>query len=188
MKIGILNSGGFNFNSIKFALNRLGIFDVEIVKSPSEFELCDRIIIPGVGHAKTAMSMIKTQNLGDCIKKTQKPVLGICLGMQIMFEKSAEGGVDCLGIFDGEIVKIPDGIRSPQMGWNKIIGGEHHCEFVFFANSFYAPTSQHTESFVEYFGVEISAIVRKNNFLGCQFHPEKSGVFGEKILNDFISL
>ena len=188
MKVGILNSGGFNINSIKFALNRLNVFDVEIVKSQSEFELCDRIIIPGVGHAKTAMEMIEAQSLGNCIKKTKKPVLGICLGMQIMFEKSAEGCVDCLGIFKGEIMKIPDGVRSPQMGWNKMIGGKYDGEFVFFANSFYSPNSENTESFVEYFGVEISAVVRKNNFLGCQFHPEKSGIIGEKILNDFINL
>lgn len=188
MKVGILNSGGFNFNSIKFALNRLGVFDVGIVKSPDEFEACEKIIIPGVGHAETAMAMIESQNLSNCIHNAKKPVLGICLGMQIMFEKSAEGNVDCLGIFDGEIVKIPDEVRSPQMGWNRIVGGEYDGEFVFFANSFYAPISQNTESFVEYFGVEVSAIVRKNNFLGCQFHPEKSGVVGEKILNDFINL
>ena len=188
MKIGILNSGGFNFNSIKFALNRLGVFDVGIVKSPDEFDICEKIIIPGVGHAGVAMEMIESQNLGNCIKNTKKPVLGICLGMQIMFEKSAEGCVDCLRIFEGEIVKIPNGVRAPQMGWNKIIGGKYDGNFVFFANSFYAPIIDYTESFVEYFGVEISAIVRKNNFLGCQFHPEKSGVIGEKILNDFINL
>ena len=188
MKIGILNSGGFNFNSIKFALNRLGVFDVGIVKSPDEFDICEKIIIPGVGHAFVAMEMIESQNLGNCIKNTKKPVLGICLGMQIMFEKSAEGSVDCLRIFEGEIVKIPDGVRSPQMGWNKIIGGKYDGNFVFFANSYYSPIIDYTESFVEYFGVEISAIVQKNNFLGCQFHPEKSGVIGEKILNDFINL
>jgi glutamine amidotransferase len=79
MKVGILNSGGFNFNSIKFALNRIGVFDIEIVKSPYEFEMCERIIIPGVGHAGVAMEMIESQNLGNCIKNTKKPVLGICL-------------------------------------------------------------------------------------------------------------
>ena len=188
MKIGILNSGGYNINSIKFALNRLGVDDIIIVKSPDEFEACERIIIPGVGHAETAMAMVESQKLSNCIRNTIKPVLGICLGMQVMFEKSAEGDVDCLGIFDGEIVKLPDGILVPQMGWNRIIGSGYDGEFVFFANSFYAQVGEYTEGFVEYFGVKVSAIVRKNNFLGCQFHPEKSGVVGEKILNDFINL
>ncbi len=188
MKIGILNSGGYNLNSIKFALNRIGVFNIIIIKSQVEFDSCDKIIIPGVGHAKTAMEMILSQNLAHCIKNTKKSVLGICLGMQIMFKHSAEGNVDCLGIFDGNVVKIPDDIQTPQMGWNQIIGGKYDGKFVFFANSFYTPIGDCTESFVEHFGIKISATVRKNNFIGCQFHPEKSGAIGEQILNDFINL
>jgi glutamine amidotransferase len=186
MKIGILNSGGYNINSIKFALNRLKIDDVVIIKSPEEFEKCDKIIIPGVGHAKTAMDLLHSQGLIECVKNTIKPVLGICLGMQIMFNFSEEGYVDCLGIFDGKIVKLPENVRIPQMGWNKLVNGKYEDEFVYFANSYYATISEYTESYIDYENIKISAIVRMNNFVGCQFHPEKSGKVGEKILSDFL--
>jgi len=124
MKIGILNSGGYNINSIKFALNRLSIKGIIIIKSPSEFDICDKIIIPGVGHAKTAMDLLDKQGLIESIKNTIKPVLGICLGMQVMFKYSDEGNTDCLGIFDGNIIRLPKNIRAPQMGWNKLINGK----------------------------------------------------------------
>lgn len=188
MKIGILNSGGYNINSIKFALNRLDIFDIDIVKNEKEFAQCDKIIIPGVGHAKTAMNVLNEQNLAICIKDTKKPLLGICLGMQIMFEFSEEGSVNCLNIFDEKIIKLPTNVKIPQMGWNKILNGKYQNEFVYFANSFYLPISKYTQSYVDYEGIKISAIIKKDNFFGCQFHPEKSGKIGEKILKDFINL
>ncbi len=188
MKIGILNSGGYNINSIKFALNRLGVSDVFLVKQPQELEICDKIIIPGVGHAKNAMKMLESQNLLDGICNFTKPVLGICLGMQIMFENSAEGNVNCLGIIPGKIEKIPDGITSPQMGWNRLINGKYAGNFVYFANSFYAKVAENTTSFVSYNRLEISAIVQYKNFIGCQFHPEKSGKVGEEILSDFLHI
>ena len=186
MKIGILNSGGYNWNSIAFALNRLGIDDVVIVKSPQDFALCDKIIIPGVGHAKTAMELLRQQDLIDVIKNTTKPVLGICLGMQLMFSKSQEGDVDCLKIFDEEIIKLPSHVNIPQMGWNKLENGKYKDQFIYFANSYFAKPNADTEAFVDYDGIKVAAIVRKNNFYGCQFHPEKSGTVGENILRDFI--
>ena len=186
MKIGILNSGGYNTNSIKFALNRIGIDDIIVVKSEEQFEKCNKIIIPGVGHAKNAMDLLKSQNLIECIISTTKPVLGICLGMQIMFKHSQEGNVDCLNIFAESVIKLPNNVRVPQMGWNKLINGVYSNQFVYFANSYYVAVNKYTQSFVDYEGIELSAIVKKNNFIGCQFHPEKSGNIGEKILNDFI--
>jgi glutamine amidotransferase len=186
MKIGILNSGGYNINSIKFALNRLNFDDVLIVKSKEEFEKCNKIIIPGVGHAKTAMDLLDKQGLIECIKNATKPVLGICLGMQIMLKSSEEGNVYCLGIFDSKIIKLPKNVRTPQMGWNQLINGKYNAEFVYFANSYYAPIFKYTKSYVDYEGVKISAMIKKDNFVGCQFHPEKSGKVGEKILSDFL--
>lgn len=186
MKIGVLNSGGYNINSIKFALNRLNIEDIEIINNEIEFEKCDKIIIPGVGHAKTAMHLLHSQNLINCIKNTKKSVLGICLGMQIMFEKSEEGDVDCIGIFKGNVIELPNNVNSPQMGWNMLNNGKYKEEYVYFANSYYVAICEYTQSYVEYEGIKISAIVKKSNFIGCQFHPEKSAKVGEQILNDFL--
>lgn len=186
MKIGILNSGGYNINSIQFALNRLSFDDVVIIKSKEEFAKCDKIIIPGVGHAKTAMDLLDKQGLIECVKNTKKPTLGICLGMQIMFEYSEEGDVICLGIIKGNIIKLPSNIRTPQMGWNKLFNGKYNDEFVYFAHSYYSRISDYTRSYVDYEGIKISAIVEKDNFIGCQFHPEKSGIIGIKILSDFL--
>ena len=107
-KIGILNSGGYNINSIRFALERLGQNDISIVKNKSEFDACDKVIIPGVGNAKIAMEMLQKQNLIDCIKSTQKPVLGICLGMQIMCNFSQEFDTKCIGIFDEKVIHLSE--------------------------------------------------------------------------------
>lgn len=191
MKIGILNSGGYNINSIKFALNRLQIDDIIIVKSREEFEQCDKIIIPGVGHAKTAMDLLNKQDLIHSVQNTKKPTLGICLGMQIMFKYSKEGDVDCIDIFNERIIKLSNNVRVPQMGWNKLIdekNTEYNNQYVYFANSFYAPIGNYTINYVDYEGIAISAMINKDNFFGCQFHPEKSGKIGEKILNNFLCL
>ena len=186
-KIGILNSGGYNINSIRFALERFGVKNIIIVKNKSEFDICDKIIIPGVGNAKVAMEMLQKQNLIDCIKSTQKPVLGICLGMQIMCDFSEEFDTKCLGIFDEKVVHLPANLVAPQMGWNCIENGKYQGKFVYFCNNFYVPVCKNTIAFVDYFGTKISAIIQKNNFTGMQFHPEKSGKVGEKMLEDWLN-
>ena len=185
-KIGILNSGGYNINSIRFALERLGQNDISIVKNKSEFDACDKIIIPGVGNAKVAMEMLQKQNLIECIKSTQKSVLGICLGMQILCNFSQEFDTKCLGIFDEKVVHLPADLVAPQMGWNCIENGKYKGEFVYFCNSFYVPVCKNTTAFVDYFGTKISAIIQKDNFTGMQFHPEKSGKVGEEMLEDWL--
>ena len=186
MKIGILNSGGYNINSIRFALNRLSCYHVSIVTNENEFNECDKIIIPGVGHAKNAMNLLHKQDLINAIKSTKKPVLGICLGIQIMFNFSEEGNTKCLGIFDENVIRLINNIQAPQMGWNKLINGKNADKFVYFANSYYVPICKYTESYVDYNGIKMSAMVKKNNFFGCQFHPEKSGKIGEEILKNFL--
>ena len=185
-KIGILNSGGYNINSIRFALERLGVNNVVIVKNKTEFDTCDGIIIPGVGNAKVAMEMLQKQELVNCIKTTKKPVLGICLGMQIMCNFSEEFDTKCLGIFDEKVMHLPADLVAPQMGWNCFENGKYQGEFVYFCNNFYVPVCKNTTAFVDYFGTKISAIIQKNNFTGMQFHPEKSGKVGEKILADWL--
>ena len=185
-KIGILNSGGYNINSIRFALERLGVNDVVIVKNKCEFDVCDKIIIPGVGNAKVAMEMLQKQELVNCKKKKKKPVLGICLGMQIMCNFSQEFDTKCIDIFDEKVVHLPANVVAPQMGWNCIENGKYQGKFVYFCNNFYAPICKNTTAFVDYFGLKISAIIQKNNFTGMQFHPEKSGKVGEKILADWL--
>lgn len=186
MKLGILNSGGYNLNSIRFACNRIGLTDIRIINSNAEFETCDKIIIPGVGHAKNAMNLLNSKNLTECVLNTNKPVLGICLGMQIMCQFSEEGSIECIGIFEEDVLALPKHCISPQMGWNKMTNGKYQTEYVYFANSYYLPKSQYTQSYVDYENIQMSAIIQKNNFIGCQFHPEKSGIIGEKILTDFI--
>ena len=186
-KIGILDSGGYNLNSIRFALKRLGVKDIVVVKNNDVFNICGRIIIPGVGNAKVAMDKLRANNLIDIILKCKKPVLGICLGMQIMCNFSQEFNTKCLGIFDQNVEKISDNLVSPQMGWNCFDNGKYQGEFVYFCNSFYIPLCKNTIAFVDYFGTKISAIIQKNNFTGMQFHPEKSGKVGEKILQDWLA-
>ena len=187
IKIGILNSGGYNINSIRFALERFGVNDIVIVKNKCEFDVCDKIIIPGVGNAKVAMEMLQKQSLIECIKLTQKQVLGICLGMQIMCNFSEEFDTKCLGIFDEKVVHLPANVVAPQMGWNCIENGKYQGEFVYFCNSFYVPVCKNTTALVDYFGTKISAIIQKDNFTAMQFHPEKSGKVGEKILKDWLN-
>lgn len=186
MKIGIIDSGGYNINSIKFCLNRLNQNDIIIVNNEKDFLICDKIILPGVGSANIAMKKLQDNNLIDVILNCKKPVLGICLGMQIMCDFSQEFNTKCIGIFNENVIHLPENLVSPQMGWNCFENGKYKGEFVFFCNNFYVPICKNTTAFVDYFGTKISAIIQKDNFTGMQFHPEKSGKVGEKILLDWL--
>lgn len=186
MKIGIIDSCGYNINSIKFCLNRLNQNDIIIVNNEKDFLICDKIILPGVGSANIAMKKLQDNNLIDVILNCKKPVLGICLGMQIMCDFSQEFNTKCIGIFNENVIHLPENLVSPQMGWNCFENGKYKGEFVFFCNNFYVPICKNTTAFVDYFGTKISAIIQKDNFTGMQFHPEKSGKVGEKILLDWL--
>ena len=197
-KIVVINTGA-NLSSVNFALQRIGVNPV-ITNDITEIESADKVILPGVGNAKYIMEKIIP--LKNTLRNLTQPTLGICLGMQILFSHSNEGNVDCLNIIDGIIKPIPTTKPVPHMGWNKLIkcneselmqGVEN--EYVYFVHSFYAPVNNYTVNNyavnnytiakVDY-SVPISAIVQKNNFYGCQFHPEKSAQIGEKILKNFI--
>ena len=189
MKIAIIEYGSGNIFSVSSALKRLGA-DVIVTNETKIIESADAVIFPGVGHAKFAMEELKNKGLDRFIPTLKQPVLGICLGMQLMCDYTEEGDVTCLGIFDNvKVKKFVDSPKIPHMGWNKIFNNKDFFEGcdseVYFVHSYYAEKSKYTVSEVNY-GSDFSAALQKDNFFACQFHPEKSGKSGEQLLNNFI--
>ena len=193
MKIVIIDYGAGNTKSVEYALNRIGV-KATLTANLIEVKNADGVIFPGVGHASSAMRSLKEKGLDLLIPELKQPVLGICLGMQLMCSSSEEGGTKGLGIFQEKAIKFQNDLKVPQIGWNKLKIREDNDllervdrEFVYFVHSYYVPVSQQTIGKTEY-GVEFSAALQKDNFYGCQFHPEKSSLAGEKILKNFISI
>ena len=193
MKIVILNYGAGNIQSIQFALNRLG-FEGVLSNNYEEILSADKVIFPGVGEASSAMKKLKESGLDKLIPQLKQPVLGICLGMQLMCNFSEEGNTEGLGIFDVNVIKFSSKVKVPQMGWNTIynlksdlFNGISENEFMYLVHSFYVPNSENSIATTNY-EVEYCSALQKNNFYGVQFHPEKSGKFGEQILNNFLKI
>ncbi|MSP85768.1 MAG: imidazole glycerol phosphate synthase subunit HisH, partial [Flavobacteriaceae bacterium] len=193
MKIVILNYGAGNIQSIQFALQRLGVEGV-LSSNYEEISSADKVIFPGVGEASSAMKKLKESGLDKLIPQLKQPVLGICLGMQLMCNFSEEGNTEGLGIFDVNVIKFSTKVKVPQMGWNTIynlksdlFNGISENEFMYLVHSFYVPNSENTIALTNY-EVEYCSALQKNNFYGVQFHPEKSGKFGEQILNNFLKI
>ena len=191
MRIGIIDCGGANLNSIFYSLQRLGI-DSIITNSIKDLLNVDGYILPGVGSANVVMNSLIKNKLDLFIKKIEKPTLGICVGMQVMYEYSEEGNTNCLGLIEGSIKKFKQnsGLPVPQMGWNKVNCIDNYknlSNFYYFANSFYTKNTNSAVGSSEY-GHQITSIVHHNNFLGCQFHPEKSSLAGERFLKEFVKL
>jgi len=192
MKIVIINYGAGNIQSIKFAIRRLG-YDAILSHNVDEIRNADKVIFPGVGEASSAMAKLRDSGLDKIIPTLKQPVLGICLGMQLMCNFSEEGSTKGLGIFDVDVVKFNTSVKVPQIGWNqitnlksKLFEGVAEKEHIYLVHSFYAPVTEDTIATCDY-EVTYSAAFVKNNFYGTQFHPEKSSVVGEKILKNFIS-
>lgn len=193
MKIAIIDYGAGNVQSVLFALKRLG-FEGILTKDWNTLQSADKVIFPGVGEASTAMKMLQESNLEELIPTLKQPVLGICLGMQLMCNHSEEGNVDGLGIFDANVIKFSQKVKVPQMGWNTIYNLKSPLfkeikenEFMYLVHSFYVPLTENTIA-VSNYEKEYSTALQRDNFFGVQFHPEKSGVFGEQVLMNFLSL
>ena len=193
--IAVIDYDMGNIRSLGNAIGRLGAEWI-LTSDPEIIHNADRVILPGVGNAAEAMENLKKRNLPDVIWKIRRPVLGICVGMQVMCRHSEEGDAECMGIFDAKVKKFPElpGIKVPHMGWSplsnmetKLFKGIEKGAYVYFVHSYFAPlcpdtiaTSRHPELF--------SAALKYENFYGTQFHPEKSGDVGEHIIKNFLEL
>ncbi|MBS1599165.1 MAG: imidazole glycerol phosphate synthase subunit HisH [Bacteroidetes bacterium] len=196
MILSIIKYNAGNIQSVLYALERIGM-EATVTDDHEKIMSSDKVIFPGVGEASSAMKYLKEFGLDSVIKNLQQPVLGICLGMQLMCKYSEENDTDCLGIFDADVKKFDLASRQlkvPQIGWNQLSGfskplfaGINEKPYCYFVHSYYAELCKETAAVTEY-GIEFSSALQKNNFYGVQFHPEKSATVGEQILKNFISL
>ena len=193
MKIVIIDYGTGNIQSIMFAIQRLGYVavlshDIEEIKS------ADKVIFPGVGEASSAMKKLKASGMDTLIPQLQQPVLGICLGMQLMCKYSEEGDTRGLGIFDVNVLKFSNSVKVPQIGWNVVSNLKtdlfdkiQEKEYMYTVHSFYVPICMETIATTDY-ELLYSSALHKDNFYGVQFHPEKSSSAGEQVLKNFLEL
>jgi glutamine amidotransferase len=193
MKIAIIKYNAGNIMSLEFALKRIG-FECEVTDDFDLIRSADKVIFPGVGEASTTMLYLKQKKLDLLIMDLKQPVLGICLGLQLMCRYSDEGNTKCLGIFDEDVRYFEPKLKVPHMGWNNVnklksplFTADIENQFVYFVHSYYAETGPDTIATTDYI-VPFSSALNKNNFFATQFHPEKSGTVGEKILRNFIGL
>ena len=194
--IAVVKYNAGNIFSVMCALQRLG-YEAVLTDDPEMLNKADKVVFPGVGEARAAMEYLNEHGLSDVIRNLKQPVLGICIGMQLLCRHSEESDVDCLGIFDTDIVKFrpstPD-LKVPQMGWNQITDLKTNLlkdvkegSFVYYVHSYHAPLCDYTIATTDYDG-PYSAALHKDNFYATQFHPEKSGSVGEQILKNFLEL
>lgn len=197
MRVAIIDSGCANVASVAFAIERAG-GDAFASADPALIRQADRVILPGVGTARAAMERLQQTGLDEEIPCLEQPVLGICLGMQILHEVSAEDDIRCLGILPGSLLAIPPGktTRVPHMGWNQLrlnkpddplMAGVSDGDYAYFVHSYYLAPNAATLAESDH-GLPLAAIVRQDNFWGCQFHPERSATLGARILKNFLEL
>jgi len=199
MHIVIIKYNAGNIESVKNALNRLGI-NAEITANPEKIRNADKVIFPGVGEASTTMEYLRKHELDKLIVSLNQPVLGICLGLQLMCSHSEENDTKCLGIFDEKVMRFMPKhgeefvTKVPHMGWNaitslksKLFSEEIECQYVYFVHSYFAGLGEHTIATCNYIN-SFSAALQKDNFYATQFHPEKSGTVGARILENFVKL
>ena len=192
--VAIIKYNSGNVQSVQYALQRIGV-DSIVTDDVEQIRNAYKVIFPGVGHAQSAMQYLRDKQLDQLIVSLQQPVLGICLGLQLMCAHSEEGDTTCLGIFDAPIkLFVSPNLKVPQIGWNTItdyksvlFNGVANEAYVYTVHSYYAALSADTTATTEYI-LPFSAALQKNNFYAMQFHPEKSGVIGETILKNFIQL
>ena len=194
MKVAIVKYNAGNVESVKNALNRLGVEPI-LTDDAETLQTADKVIFPGVGEALSAMNYLRERNLDETIKSLRQPVLGVCLGMQLLCESSEENDTKCLGILPYRVRKFEsDVLKIPQIGWNNIfdlksdlLEGIAENSFVYFVHSFYVESGTETIATSDY-GLNFSAAIRHENFYAVQFHTEKSGAVGERILENFLKI
>jgi len=194
--LAIIDSGGANINSVMHALRRLGTEPL-FTADADTIRAAERVILPGVGAAGAAMARLRELGLIECIQELSQPVLGICLGMQLLFDQSAEDDIDCLGILPGRLKKLQpsQGLRVPHMGWNTttvvrqdpLLDGLAEQPWYYFVHSYFAPVTDSTLATCTH-GETFAAIVRSDNFYGAQFHPERSSSYGARLLANFLDI
>ena len=196
MNLSIIQYNAGNIQSVLYALERLGV-TATVTDDPTLIQASDKVIFPGVGEASTAMAYLKERNLDQLIVSLKQPVLGICLGMQLMCKHSAENDTNCLGIFEEQVLAFKATEKTtkvPQMGWNNItnlktdlFNAVPENSFAYFVHGYYARLGANTIATTDYIQ-EYSSGLHKNNFYGVQFHPEKSAEVGEQIIQNFLAL
>lgn len=193
MKVAVIQYNAGNIHSVRIALQRIGV-DPTVTGDIEAIRTADKVIFPGVGEASSAMAYIRANGVADLLPILRQPVLGICLGLQLMCSYSEENATGCLGIFNNAVKKFPPQDKVPHMGWNTISGlkgdlfnGIETDAYVYFVHSYYAEKSVDSAAISEYI-LPFSAALQKDNFYATQFHPEKSGSVGERILRNFLAL
>lgn len=194
MRVALVDSGGANIGSVRYALDRLGV-DAVVTADAEAIRASERVILPGVGAADVAMARLRELGLVETLRTLQQPLLGICLGMQLLFESSEEGGVETLGLLQGRVAKLPEapGVRIPHMGWNRLVirrdsallAGIEAGAQCYFVHSYAASVTEDCVASSAH-GVPLAALVQRGNVAGAQFHPERSGATGARLLENFI--
>jgi glutamine amidotransferase len=193
-RVAVIDAGGANLGSVCYALERLGV-QPQVVRDAAGLERADRVILPGVGAAPEAMRRLHAQGLVEPLRQLQVPLMGICLGMQLLFDRSEEAGVDTLGLIPGVVRKLVPacGIRVPHMGWNRLLPlrpslllqGVPERASAYFVHSYAAPLNSHTVAACDHGGL-FTAVVEQGRYFGAQFHPERSGDTGSLMLRNFL--
>lgn len=194
MKLGLIDNGGANLASVTYALQRLDVTPRRVTTA-AELASCDRAILPGVGAAADAMRRLRDSDLVNSIRDYSRPLLGVCLGLQLLFERSDEGNVECLGLLEGSVKAIPDDcdVTVPHMGWNQleiladhpVLDGIDGNDWFYFVHGFAAETCGDTLASCRH-GIEFSAVASRDNVIAAQFHPERSGSAGARLIKNFL--
>ena len=195
----IIDSGGANLASLRYALERQGA-RARMARSPGELDGAARAILPGVGAAADAMARLQSNGLGEALRRYERPLLGICLGMQLLFERSDEGGTDCLGLLPGRVTALvpAPGLPVPHMGWNTLevlrpdplLAGIAGDDWVYFVHGYHVAAADAGAAMLARtdHGTAVTAAVRRGNLMGVQFHPERSGAAGARLLANFLAM
>lgn len=196
MRLAIIDSGGANIASLQLAIERLGVESV-LTRDPQVVQAASHVILPGVGAAADCMMRLRSAGLVDTIRQLEQPLLGVCVGMQLLYESSEEGEVECLGLLPGRVRRFAglDDLPVPHMGWNQLeftaamplLDDIQPGDYVYFVHSYCAPVSDLTVATSTY-GIRFTALVQRDNVFGAQFHPERSARIGATLLKNFLQL